>query len=67
MPQLDAGHPAQMNVQNEAARLGCCGAGKEGLGRSKSLHVKAFCGKQTFNRSEHGWVVINHRDELSPS
>ena len=66
MSQLDAGHPAQMNIQNEAGRLGCCVAGEKGLGRRKSFHIKAFCAKQTLKRFEHGRVVINHRDELSP-
>ncbi len=65
--QLDAGHPAQVNIQNEAGRLGCCGAGKEGLARSEGLYLKTLRAQETFNRLEHGRVVVNHRDDLSPN
>ena len=59
--QLDAGHSAQMNIHDKAGRLGCWSTGEEGLGRSKGLHIKALGAEQTFNRFEHGRVVINHR------
>jgi hypothetical protein len=62
--QFDAGHPAQVNVENQTGRRARRSTIKERFGRSKDRRLKIACLQQPLDALEHARIIFNDRDHL---
>jgi len=60
-PQLNSGHAAQMNIQDEAACLARGSAVEERFGRSKWFGLETSCAQQTLEPCQHTRIILHER------